>query len=176
MLMVGVIPFYLRRGHQSCFDSQLGLNMYFVPEYIEIILGLQIDDGVTGTPIPPNYFKQVMCQELGVGDEDNQILRFMSELTSVGCTRAIIESQEVNTEEEGVAGYSIINLHGDWFVTTGKNLNGMSGEDENFYPIPIGYELINIAKYLVRGPGDHLPHIYDADDGALQMVTMYSHA
>ena len=111
-----------------------------------------------------------MCQELDGGDEDTHILKFMNELTSVGWKRVIIVAQEVNTEEEVLDGYSIFNLHGELYVMTGKHLNGRYGEDETFYSILIGYELIEVANYLVRGPGVHLPLIYDDDPEALQTV------
>ena len=127
---------------------------------------------VSGTPIPPKYYKQVMCQDLDGGGEDTHILKFMSKLTSVGWERAIIVAEEVNTEEEVLAGYGIINLHGEWYVMTGKHLNGRSGKDETLYPILIGYILIEVAKCLVRGSGVHLPLIYDANPGALQRVTI----
>ena len=55
---------------------------------------------------------------------------------------------------------------------TGNNLNGRSVEDETLYPISIGDELIEVEDYLVRGSGDQLPLIYDADPGALQTVTI----
>ena len=86
-------------------------------------------------PIMVNQFRSLMCAELGVGEEDDQIMRFFNEMTSVRGAKALVVAQEVDA---GVAGYAIVCLLGHWFVMHGKNIHGLQGERDTLAPIPIG--------------------------------------
>ena len=44
-------------------------------------------------PIMVNQFRSLMCAELGVGEEDEQIMRFFNEVTSVQGAKALVVAQ-----------------------------------------------------------------------------------
>ena len=164
-----LLPLFPADEYQSVWDKVLGLDSTFVPEYLEVMHSVRPEEAFGPHAIMVNQLRSLMCQEVGVGEDDEQIVRFFDEMTSVQGAKALVVAQEVDT---GVAGYAIVCLRGHWFVMHGKNINGLQGERDSLAPIPIGDGFIDVAKYLVEGPGAHLPQIYNGGPGELQTVTI----
>ena len=91
-------------GHQSCWYAECGIDAIIMSEYVEVAHMINVEEGAGGVPIRRNEFMKLMCQELGVGDEDSQVVRFMDKLTSVRGAKAVIVAQVVNGDNGDVAG------------------------------------------------------------------------
>ena len=118
------------RGHQSFWDPVLGLDCTLISEYLEVAHSMNGEEVFGEHPIRVNQFRSLMCRELGKGDDDTHILRFMDEMTSVGGATSLIVAKEVNNDDGVVAGYVIVNLYVGWFIMTGKNLSGRHTETD----------------------------------------------
>ena len=104
-----LLPVFPAARHLSVWDRGFGLDCTLVPDYMEAMHAMHGEEVFGHHPLRANQFISLMCRELGVGDEDAQIMRFMNEMMSVRGAKALVLAQDVDA---GVMGYAIICLYG----------------------------------------------------------------